>query len=76
MGLAFYSSKYINFQDIYSYNNHGDGIYIGSGTGYTYTGEIQCNFCSNIKIIKARYKGNYRNGICVIAGLNLTINEI
>ena len=30
MGLAFYSSKYINFQEIYSYNNHGDGIYIGS----------------------------------------------
>ena len=76
MGLAFYSSKYINFQEIYSYNNHGDGIYIGSGTGYTDTGEIQCNFCSNIKIGKARCKGNYRNGISVIAGLNLTINEI
>ena len=76
MGLAFYSSKYINFQEIYSYNNHGDGIYIGSGTGYTDTGEIQCNFCSNIKIGKARCKGNYRNGISVIAGLNITINEI
>ena len=68
MGLAFYSSKYINFQEIYSYNNHGDGIYIGSGTEYTDTGEIKCNFCSNIKIGKARYKGNYRNGISVIAG--------
>ena len=76
MGLAFYSSKYINFQEIYSYNNHGDGIYIGSRTGYSDTGEIQCNFCSNIKIGKARCKGNYRNGISVIAGLNITINEI
>ena len=76
MGLSFYSSQYINFQEIYSYNNHGDGIYIGSGTGYTESGEIQCNFCSNIKIGKARCKGNYRNGISVIAGLNITINEI
>ena len=76
MGLSFYSSQYINFQEIYSYNNHGDGIYIGSGTGYTDSGEIQCNFCSNIKIGKARCKGNYRNGISVIAGINITINEI
>ena len=76
MDLAFYSSQYINFQEIYSYNNHGDGIYIGSGTGYTDTGEIQCNFCSNIKIGKARCKGNYRNGISVIAGINITMNEI
>ena len=76
MGLAFYSSKYINFQEIYSYNNHGDGIYIGSGTEYTDTGEIKCNFCSNIKIGKARCKGNYRNGISVIAGINITMNEI
>ena len=76
MGLAFYSSQYINFQEIYSYNNHGDGIYIGSGTGYTETGEIQCNFCSNIKIEKARCKGNYRNGISVIAGINITMNEV
>ena len=76
MGLSFYSSQYIYFQDIYSYNNHGDGIYIGSGTGYSDTGEIQCNFCSNIKIGKARCKGNYRNGISIIAGLNITINEL
>ena len=76
MGLALYSSQYINFQEIYSYNNHGDGIYIGSGTGYTETGEIQCNICSNIKIGKARCKGNYRNGISVIAGKNITMNEV
>ena len=76
MGLAFYSSQYINFQEIYSYNNHGDGIYIGSGTGYTDKGEIICNYCSNIKIGKARCKKNYRNGISVIAGVNITINEI
>jgi hypothetical protein len=76
MGLALYSSQYINFQEIYSYNNHGDGIYIGSGTGYTDTGEIQCNFCFNIKIGKVRYKGNYRNGISVIAGINITMNEV
>ena len=48
MGLALYSSQYINFQEIYSYNNHGDGIYIGSGTGHTDKGEIICNYCSNI----------------------------
>ena len=76
MGLALYSSKNINFQEIYSYNNHGDGIYIGSGTAYMESGEIQCNFCSNIKIGKARCKGNYRNGISVIAGANIKINEI
>ena len=76
MGLALYSSQNINFQEIYSYNNHGDGIYIGSGTGYSETGEIQCNFCSNIKIGKARCKGNYRNGISIIAGKNITMNEI
>ena len=76
MGLAMYSSKNINFQEIYSYNNHGDGIYIGSGTGYTDTGEIQCNSCSNINIGKARCKGNYRNGMSVIAGKNIKINEI
>ena len=76
MGLALYSSQNINFQEIYSYNNHGDGIYIGSGTGYSETGEIQCNFCSNIKIGKARSKGNYRNGISIIAGKNIIMNEI
>ena len=76
MGLALYSSQNINFQEIYSYNNHGDGIYIGSGTGYSETGEIQCNFCSNIKIGKARCKGNYRNGISIIAGKNIIMNEI
>jgi hypothetical protein len=76
MGLAFYSSKNINFEEIYSYNNHGDGIYIGSGTGRTETGEIQCNSCSNINIGKATCKGNYRNGISVIAGNNIIMNEI
>ena len=76
MGLAFYSSKNINFEEIYSYNNHGDGIYIGSGTGRTETGEIQCNSCSNITIGKATCKGNYRNGISVIAGNNIKMNEI
>jgi hypothetical protein len=76
IGLALYSSQNINFQEIYSYNNHGDGIYIGSGTGYSETGEIQCNFCSNIKIGKARCKGNYRNGISIIAGKNIIMNEI
>ena len=76
MGLAFYSSKNINFEEIYSYNNHGDGIYIGSGTGRTETGEIQCNSCSNITIGKATCKGNYRNGISVIAGNNIIMNEI
>ena len=76
MGLAFYSSQNINFQEIYSYNNHGDGIYIGSGTTYTGEGEILCNYCSNIKIGKARCKKNYRNGISVIAGVNIKINEI
>ena len=76
MGLAFYSSQNINFEEIYSYNNHGDGIYIGSGTGRTETGEIQCNSCSNINIGKATCKGNYRNGISVIAGNNIIMNEI
>ena len=76
MGLAFYSSKNINFQEIISYNNHGDGIYIGSGTEYKENGELKCNYCSNIKIGKAKCKGNYRNGISVIAGVNITINEI
>lgn len=76
MGLAFYSSQNINFQEIYSYNNHGDGIYIGSGTTYTDKGETLCNYCSNIKIGKARCKKNYRNGISVIAGVNIKINEI
>ena len=76
MGLAFYSSQNINFEEIYSYNNHGDGIYIGSGTGRTETGEIQCNSCSNINIGKATCKGNYRNGISVIAGNNIKMNEI
>ena len=76
MGLAFYSSQNINFEEIYSYNNHGDGIYIGSGTGRTETGEIQCNSCSNINIGKATCKGNYRNGISIIAGNNIIINEI
>ena len=76
MGLAFYSSQNINFQEIYSYNNHGDGIYIGSGTGYTDKGEMVCNYCSNIKIGKARCKKNYRNGMSVIAGENIKINEL
>ena len=40
------------------------------------SGEIQCNSCSNIKIGKARCKGNYRNGMSVIAGANIKINEI
>ena len=76
MGLALYSSQNINFQEIYSYNNHGDGIYLGSGTGYTETGQMQCYSCYNINIGKARCKGNYRNGMSVIAGINITINEM
>jgi hypothetical protein len=36
----------------------------------------QCNSCSNINIGKATCKGNYRNGISVIAGNNIIMNEI
>ena len=76
MALAFYSWHYINFQEIYSYNNHRDGIDIGSGTEYSDNGEIKFNFCSNIQIGKAKCKGNYRNGISFISGINITINEL
>lgn len=76
MGLAMYSSKNIYFQEIISYDNHGDGIYISSGIGYGEGGEIQCYSCSNIRIGKATCKRNYRNGMSVIAGLNIIMNEL
>jgi hypothetical protein len=69
MGINIISSSNISIVNPHIKNFWGDGIYIGrNGTGQSY--------CNRIKILGGLLNSNRRNGISIISGKNITIENI